>query len=263
MSWIKDLKDGDKVATELLVNNVTKGVTDKGLTYLNISLQDKTGTIEAKKWDASEEDIRQIKVGVILYVEGNVNLYKGTNQLKINNMEVINNISSIDLSRFQRVSPIPFDTMLNKLNNLLNSFTDKDVSLITNTVIKHFYNDYINYPAAVNQYGRTEFYDIFYHTPDAHLLYKISDYVWNEETEKFDEVRDCVPLDMEVIDYSNCLNKYSMFKEEFDKTDWKSKEEFIEYLKSKYRVDENLLNLYSTTYAKEHQIASAALIDKN
>ena len=37
MSWIKDLKDGDKVATELLVNNVTKGVTDKGLTYLNIS----------------------------------------------------------------------------------------------------------------------------------------------------------------------------------------------------------------------------------
>ena len=149
MSWIKDLKDGDKVATELLVNNVTKGVTDKGLTYLNISLQDKTGTIEAKKWDASEEDIRQIKVGVILYVEGNVNLYKGANQLKINNMEVINNISSIDLSRFQRVSPIPFDTLLNKLNNLLNSFTDKDVSLITNTVIKHFYNDYINYPAAV------------------------------------------------------------------------------------------------------------------
>ncbi len=147
--WVKELKDGDKVATELLVSGVTKGVTDKGLVYLNITLQDKTGNIEGKKWDASEEDIKTITTGSVVYVEGNVNVYKGANQLKINSIEVINDISNLDLTRFQKVSPIPFENLKARLDALLNSFTDKDVELVTKTVINHFYNKYISYPAAV------------------------------------------------------------------------------------------------------------------
>ncbi|MCQ3035287.1 MAG: HD domain-containing protein [Bacilli bacterium] len=149
MTWIKELKDGDKVATELLVSGVTKGVTDKGLVYLNITLQDKSGNIEGKKWDASETDIKTITVGSVVYVEGNVNVYKGNNQLKINNIEVINDISTLDLNRFQKVSPIPFETLKAKLDAFLDSFTDKDVELVTKTVLEHFYNKYISYPAAV------------------------------------------------------------------------------------------------------------------
>ena len=58
MKWIKDFMDGDHIVGQLLVISCNKGTTDKGLSYLNITFQDKSGSIEAKKWDASDEDLR-------------------------------------------------------------------------------------------------------------------------------------------------------------------------------------------------------------
>ena len=46
METIKELKDGDHFHSQFLVNNISKGVTTQGRSYLNITLQDSTGTIE-------------------------------------------------------------------------------------------------------------------------------------------------------------------------------------------------------------------------
>ena len=149
MKWIKDYVDGDRILGELLISNIAKCVTDKGQVYLNISLQDKTGNIDAKKWDASEEDIATLKVGKVVDVDGIVNTYKNALQMKINHIEVVEDISKLNLQNFQKVSPIPQEVLIEKLNKFLDSFTDKDVELVTKTVIHHFYDKYISYPAAV------------------------------------------------------------------------------------------------------------------
>ena len=149
MKWIKDYVDGDRILGELLISNIAKCVTDKGQVYLNISLQDKTGNIDAKKWDASEEDIATLRVGKVVDVDGIVNTYKNALQMKINHIEVVEDISKLNLQNFQKVSPIPQEVLIEKLNKFLDSFTDKDVELVTKTVIHHFYDKYISYPAAV------------------------------------------------------------------------------------------------------------------
>ena len=48
MIQIKDLKEGQSVQFSALLTQVSKGVTNAGQPYLTLSLQDKTGTIEAK-----------------------------------------------------------------------------------------------------------------------------------------------------------------------------------------------------------------------
>ena len=148
MKWVKDLVDRDYVNGPLLVTGVTKGVTDKGQIYLNVTLQDKTGSIEAKKWEVSDEDLELLNVGNVVFVEGSVNLYKNANQLKITAISKVSP-SEVDFSNFQKVSPIPLDIMKKKLEHYLASFKDKDVKLVTETVIHHFYDKYITYPAAV------------------------------------------------------------------------------------------------------------------
>lgn len=149
MKWIKEFEDGERVIGQLLVSSVTKGVTEKGMSYLNVTFQDKSGTIEAKKWEASDEDFLILVPGTVVNVDGRINLYKGANQMKIQEISKINDISEIDLSNFQRVSPLPLNEMKERLDKYLNSFKDKDVEKITKAVISHFYDKYITYPAAV------------------------------------------------------------------------------------------------------------------
>lgn len=149
MKWIKDLVDGDHIVGQLLVVSSVKGTTDKGLTYLNVTFQDKTGTIEAKKWDASDEDLRTMCPGAVVLVDGIVNLYKNQPQLKIVTAAKIEDKNEIDMSNFARMSPIPLEELKARLDKYLNSFTDKDVEKVTKAVISHFYDKYITYPGAV------------------------------------------------------------------------------------------------------------------
>lgn len=149
MKWINELIDGDHIVGQLMVTSANKGTTDKGLSYLNVTFQDKTGSIEAKKWDASDDDLRTFVPGAVLMVDGIVNLYKNQPQLKIVSANKIEDLSLVNFDNFRRVSPIPLDELKNRLDTYLNSFTNKDVELITKTVISHFYDKYISYPAAV------------------------------------------------------------------------------------------------------------------
>ena len=149
MKWIKDFVDGDRIIGQLLVTSASKGVTEKGMAYINVTFQDKSGTIEAKKWDATDEDLSLLIPGSVVLVDARVNLYKNVNQLKIQSISKIDDISEVDLSNFQRVSPLPLDEMKKRLDTYLNSFKDKDVEKITKAVIEHFYDKYITYPAAV------------------------------------------------------------------------------------------------------------------
>ena len=149
MKWIKDFVDGDRIIGQLLVVASSKGVTEKGMNYVNVTFQDKSGTIEAKKWDATDEDLNTLVPGSVVNVDARVNLYKNTNQLKIGEVSKINDLSEIDLSNFQRVSPLPLPEMKKRLEAYLNSFKDKDVETITRAVISHFYDKYVTYPAAV------------------------------------------------------------------------------------------------------------------
>ena len=149
MKWIKEFQDGDHIIGQLLVISSSKGTTDKGLSYLNVTFQDKTGTIEAKKWDVSQEDIRTLAPGAVVVVDGLVNLYKNQPQLKIVDFSKVENPDEVVMSNFARVSPIPLETLKAKLEGYLNSFTDKDVEKVTRAVISHFYDKYITYPGAV------------------------------------------------------------------------------------------------------------------
>ena len=148
MKWIKEFVDGDHIVGQLLVVTSTKGTTDKGLSYLNVTFQDKTGTIEAKKWDVNEADMKVLVPGSVVIVDGIVNLYKNQPQLKVVGASKVDP-SEVVMANFARVSPVPLEELKAKLDKYLNSFTDKDVEKVTKAVITHFYERYTTYPAAV------------------------------------------------------------------------------------------------------------------
>lgn len=75
---------------------------------------------------------------------------------------------------------------------------------------------YINF-GAQEDYGKAEYYDIFYHTPGAYALYSITDTILDDskviKTEKEGGRRPCNELDLQAIDDERVINKYDRFKE--------------------------------------------------
>lgn len=120
---------------------------------------------------------------------------------------------------------------------------------------------FINYANAKNMYGKSDFYDIFYHTPNAYTLYTISDFVWSDEENTFLNRRDCVEIDMKCIDedYSKVLNSFEKFKplyQEYFKDNKITKDAFaafLQYLQQSWYIDEVLIIKYvNTIYQINH-----------
>lgn len=105
---------------------------------------------------------------------------------------------------------------------------------------------FINYGAANGVYGKSDFWDIFYKTPDAYLLYKISDksIVDGEVVDS----RPCVPIDMMVTEHNNVLNHYEKFKE--IKSVYKDDDMFLDYVHNNFVYDNDLLVNYFELFSK-------------
>lgn len=134
-------------------------------------------------------------------------------------------------------------------SNLINDYIknlEKECDFALNIDKNNSY--FINFANAKGKYGKTEYYDIYYKTPNNYLLYNIRDYVWNENEEKFEEIRDCFDIDMKTMDYADndeiILNKYNKFKELLEKYN-------LNYIKENYIYNEELLKIYKKTYEKE------------
>lgn len=113
---------------------------------------------------------------------------------------------------------------------------------------------YINFSDAANgAYGKSQFYDIFYKTPDAYVLYNISDKIFDDETNSFLNKRSCTQFDLDNIFNSNCLNKYEKYKNIRKSFSADSGISFTEYLNKNHIVDNNLLSQYEKTYVNDKE----------
>ena len=72
--------EGEKVNTLLLITGVTRGVTTSGAPYASLTLQDQTGSIEAKVWDVKDEQANVMIAGKVAVVAGYGDVGKGSAQ---------------------------------------------------------------------------------------------------------------------------------------------------------------------------------------
>ena len=159
---VKEYLEGERIETSLLVTNVSKGVSNAGSPYLSISLQDNSGTIEGKKWDASELDSIICEVGKVVKVVADVIEYRGALQLKILGVAEVDQ-STIDINKFALPCPVSQEELINKLNRYLSSIKNEDCKMILDKLLNRYYSKFITYPAATRNHH--EFASgLLYHT---------------------------------------------------------------------------------------------------
>ena len=123
---------------------------------------------------------------------------------------------------------------------------------------------FINYGAANGQYGKSPYWNIFYHVENSYNLYHISDFLFDEESGTFIYDRDCNKTDMRVIDTFNIINKFDKFKKCRDELDMLDDENFLlELISSGCLFDEDLIIQYFVTYneLKKVPVISDIILD--
>lgn len=147
MKKIKEFAEKDRLQQPLLVKECKNGTTSKGAPYLNLVLQDSSGTIDGKFWDVKPADAEKIAVGRISVFSFEVLLYNQNLQLRINRVEEIPE-SEVDLSQFVIASEVSEKERREKLEHFLNMIHNPVLRALTEGLLKKTGEKYFTYPAA-------------------------------------------------------------------------------------------------------------------
>lgn len=83
MHFIGELREGERINEIYLCKQKQTALTKAGKPYESLSLQDKTGTLDAKIWDPSSQGIEECEALDYIYVMGDVISFQGNLQLNI------------------------------------------------------------------------------------------------------------------------------------------------------------------------------------
>lgn len=147
MIFVSDYKEGDKLTAQLLIVSALKGVTNNGLSYLTLELRDSSGSINAKKWEVTPEDEEIFVAGNVIEATFEVIFYKTSLQLKIFSAKKVNE-QEIDISKFAKQPPVPYEILLEKLNAHINSLSEGDIKKIVLYILNKFKDKFLNHPGA-------------------------------------------------------------------------------------------------------------------
>jgi len=147
---IKDLMSTEGPVNEIfLVKQATRATSSNGTPYLSLTLQDASGTVDGKMWQIEDADVQLAQPGALILVRGQVSMYKGHPQVKINTMDPVDE-KSVDMAKFIPVAPRPLEEMEKELWADVDQIQDAQLKTLTASLLKEHYDDYVTYPAGVS-----------------------------------------------------------------------------------------------------------------
>src|SRR4051795_1846447 len=87
--YVNQLSNGDAVDEAFLVAGKQLRANRQGNLYLHLELRDKTGSVGARLWNASEGLARTFEPGDYLLVRGKTQVFQGALQVILSHLEVI------------------------------------------------------------------------------------------------------------------------------------------------------------------------------
>ena len=150
MNKIKDLKPGDEgVVVEALINRVVTGKTNGAnrSTYLSITLQDTSGSIDAKLWNATNEQVEKLIMGTVVQVKGDIIKYNEDRQMKIIKIHVASNDPQEQV-KYLKSAPKTGEELIKEIKK----YIDRIDNLKLNQLVKAIFEEHLDkltiYPAA-------------------------------------------------------------------------------------------------------------------
>ncbi len=132
----------------LLVKASNKKTSSKGDDYLDMTLADKSGEINAKLWSYIPTVHGEYLAGDIVKVRGSVSQYNGADQLRIEKIRHATPGDQVDTSALVQTAGFSGEEMFDELISIANGFKDSDLKAIVTTLLSENKEKLLYFPAA-------------------------------------------------------------------------------------------------------------------
>lgn len=149
---IGELAVGENFEGFLLIREASKSVASNGKPFLTLILRDRTGEIEAKLWDITDEDESTFTQEKIVQITGVINQFRGKNQLKISTIRPASVADGVKVSDFIEKAPIEQEVIMEKLTEIIFEMKNPAIQRIVRAFIKKYQEELLVYPAATKNH---------------------------------------------------------------------------------------------------------------
>lgn len=132
-----------------IIKSVQLKVNVKGADYLDFTLADADGEINAKLWDYSSSAHGLYSVGEVIKVRATINLYRDAEQLKIDRIRHKKDEDEVDMSQIVASAPVDGEVLYNELYDFAGSFSNEELSRLVRYLMRENKELMIKYPAAL------------------------------------------------------------------------------------------------------------------
>lgn len=143
---------GETIDLFMLIKNASKGIASNGKPFLTLILQDQSGEIEAKLWDASDDDEKNYAPQNIVKINGDIQNYRGKSQLKIRQIRPAGPLDGVKLGDFLETAPLSREEMNSMLTQYIFEMKNPNIQRITRHLIKRHQQAFLDYPAATKNH---------------------------------------------------------------------------------------------------------------
>ena len=139
---------GDSFDGFMLIKSAVKGTASNGKTFLTLYFVDSTGEIDAKLWDASQEDIETFTEEKVVKISGDINEFRGKAQMRIKSIRPAQVTDGVRISDFLQKAPIEKEELQEKIMEAIFEMKNPNLQRIVRAFVNKYNKDLFIYPAA-------------------------------------------------------------------------------------------------------------------
>ncbi len=131
-----------------LIKTVDKKTSSKGDTYLDMTLADSEGEINAKLWRYSPAAHGEYAANELVKIRGVISQYNGTDQLKIERIRKTVPEDNVNIDDFVKASDYSGEQMYAELYSIASDFSDESLKAIVTAILSDNRTALLYWPAA-------------------------------------------------------------------------------------------------------------------
>lgn len=146
--FIKNLEINSLIEGIYALKELKKETASNGSQYLNITVCDKTGDINGKKWDADNFDLTLFEKCSFVSIKGKITEYKGNKQVTFNDIAIVTENDHYNIEDLLPTSPEDPNKLYNEIIEVVSTFKNEDLKNVVNMALSTQKDAFIKYPAA-------------------------------------------------------------------------------------------------------------------